>query len=50
MYLCQVEAQKVTLQAEALIELRAGYSPDEFLARKALGERDTRSNDGWLCW
>lgn len=36
-YLCQREGQRVTLQAEALIELRAGYSPDEFLARKALG-------------
>lgn len=38
-YLCQGEGQKVTLEAEALIELPAGYSPDEFLARKALGEK-----------
>ncbi len=35
-YLCQGEGQRVTLPAEALIELRTGYSPDEFLARKAL--------------
>lgn len=37
-YLCQGEGEEVTLPAESLIELRSGYSPDEFLARKNLRE------------
>lgn len=37
-YLCHGEGQKGTLPAEALIELRTGYSPDEFLARRNLRE------------
>lgn len=38
-YLCQAEGQAVTLPAEALLDLRTGYSPDEFLGRKALREQ-----------
>tara|TARA_R110001599_G_scaffold326790_1_gene539426 strand:- start:32 stop:379 length:348 start_codon:yes stop_codon:yes gene_type:complete len=35
-YLGQAEGHKVALKAEALLELCSGYSPEEYLARKAL--------------
>ena len=35
-YLCEGEGQTVALDIEALPELRAGYSPDEWFLRKRL--------------